>query len=107
MLNQEPVQRYVEFCMLPKARVGVPGPEATVSYPMLRGMAVLCSLTCLSVMLEFSSDCMHAEQILTRGTNGICGSRTRLHLAEGETAGGREGRGNYLVPAEGSPCAMH
>lgn len=72
---------------------GYQGQKLLCLIPMLRGMAVLCSFTCLSVMLEFSSDCMRAEQILTQGTNGICGSSTRLHLAEGETAGGREGRG--------------
>lgn len=75
---------------------GYQGQKLLCHFPVLGGMAVLCSLTCLSVKLDFSSDCMRTEQILTRGTNGICGSRTCLHLAQGETAGGREGRGLFL-----------
>lgn len=48
--------------------------------PMVRCVAVLCSLLYLFVKLEFSSACIPAKQILTRGTNGICSSGICLCL---------------------------
>lgn len=47
---------------------------------LVRCVAVRCSLTYLFMELQFSSDCIRAKQILTRGTNGICSSRICLSL---------------------------
>lgn len=48
--------------------------------------------TYLFVKPEFSSDCIHAKQILTRGTNGISSSRICLCLTCRRNQWGKEQR---------------